>query len=86
MMKAFSSLENVVQAISEDNVDSCYGDLIYVDKNNTDKVIRYWNAGNFNKERFKLNLIFAIILLSQVSMIVVGQWLRTKNWIFQFPW
>lgn len=40
----------------------------------------------FTKERYKLNLIFALILLSQVSMIVVGQWFRTKNWIFKFPW
>lgn len=46
-------IENVVKAISESNVESCYGDLVYVDRNNTDKVIRYWKADNFQKERFK---------------------------------
>jgi quinol-cytochrome oxidoreductase complex cytochrome b subunit len=40
----------------------------------------------FAKERSTVNLIFGMILLSQVFMIVVGQWLRTKNWLFKFPW
>jgi len=46
-------VENVVKTMSENNVDSCYGDLVYVDKDNTGKVIRYWKSGDFYKERFR---------------------------------
>ena len=35
-------LESVVKVFEEQNVDSCYGDLLYVKENNIDKVIRYW--------------------------------------------
>ncbi len=40
----------------------------------------------FGKERVTFNLIFVLILLSQIIMIVTGEWFRTKNWIFKFPW
>jgi quinol-cytochrome oxidoreductase complex cytochrome b subunit len=40
----------------------------------------------FRRERFVLDLIFALILLSQVILIVVGQWFRSENWIFKYPW
>jgi len=46
-------IEDVVKTISNSNVDSCYGDLVYVDRDNPKKVIRYWRARNYNKERFK---------------------------------
>ena len=46
-------VENVVKAMSENNVESCYGDLVYVDKDYPDKVIRYWKSGDFYKERFR---------------------------------
>ncbi len=48
-----SVVESVVTALSENNADSCYGDLVYVDREDTNKVIRVWNAGNFNRERFE---------------------------------
>jgi quinol-cytochrome oxidoreductase complex cytochrome b subunit len=38
------------------------------------------------RERFGMNMIFALVLLSQLIMIVIGQWFRTKNWVFSFPW
>jgi quinol-cytochrome oxidoreductase complex cytochrome b subunit len=40
----------------------------------------------FGRERMTFNLIFALVLLSQVSMIIVGQWFRMKNWVFKVPW
>ena len=46
-------IENVVKVITVNNVDSCYSDLVYVDRQNIDKRIRYWKSGNFYKERFK---------------------------------
>lgn len=46
-------LESVVRVFEEQNVDSCYGDLLYVDKNDTDKVIRYWRASGYQPGKFK---------------------------------
>ena len=40
----------------------------------------------FVKERLSVNVIFALIFLSQIALIVVGQWFRSKNWDFTFPW
>ncbi len=40
----------------------------------------------FGKKRLILNLIFALIFLSQVVMILIGQWFRARNWIFTLPW
>jgi len=40
----------------------------------------------FVRERLTINMIFALVLLSQVVMIIIGQWFRTKNWMFNFPW
>ena len=46
-------IENVVGYISEKNVDSCYGDLIYVDRQNTNIPVRHWKSGEFLKQRFR---------------------------------
>ena len=46
-------IENVVKATSENKVDTSYGDLVYVDQDNTNKIIRHWKSGNFYRERFK---------------------------------
>jgi quinol-cytochrome oxidoreductase complex cytochrome b subunit len=40
----------------------------------------------FATERFTVIMIFVLVLLSQVSMIVMGQWMRGKNWVFKWPW
>ncbi len=40
----------------------------------------------FEKDRVVLNLIFALVFLGQFCLIIVGQWFRTKNWVFKFPW
>ncbi|NIP39591.1 MAG: glycosyltransferase, partial [Candidatus Dadabacteria bacterium] len=34
------------------NIDCCYGDLLYVSKDDTDKVIRNWKSCDFNPELF----------------------------------
>ena len=36
------TLYKVATAFSNHNIDAVYGDLIYVDKENTDKVVRQW--------------------------------------------
>jgi glycosyltransferase len=46
-------IEKVVDTFKKYNVDSCYGDLIYVDKNDTNKVIRYWKSSQYKYGSFK---------------------------------
>lgn len=46
-------IENVVNKMNESESDLCYSDLVYVDKDNTDKNIRYWKSGTYNEESFK---------------------------------
>jgi glycosyltransferase involved in cell wall biosynthesis len=45
-------LENVSVVMHDASVDACYADLIYVDKNNPEKIIRYWKSCSFKKGLF----------------------------------
>jgi quinol-cytochrome oxidoreductase complex cytochrome b subunit len=40
----------------------------------------------FARERLPINLVFAIVMLSQIAFIIVGQFFRVKNWAFAVPW
>lgn len=42
-------LAKVAQKFEHEKTDSVYGDLVYVDKQNLNKVIRYWKAGIFTE-------------------------------------
>jgi len=46
-------IETVVKEIEEKKADVCWGDLVYVDKNNTDKIIRYWKSSEYKEGKFK---------------------------------
>jgi len=50
--------KDIIQLIAEVfqtyNPDSCYGDLIYVNKKNTEKVVRVWKPGKYNAEKMKI--------------------------------
>lgn len=46
-------IERVVIEMTEKNVDVCWGDLVYVDQKNTDKIIRYWKSSEYKKGKFK---------------------------------
>jgi len=46
-------IENIVKCLSEDNVPTCYGDLVYVDQNDPSKIVRVWKSCDFSKEKFK---------------------------------
>lgn len=41
-------IEKVAMAFLKNDVDSVYGDLVYVKKNDTKKVTRYWKSGEFS--------------------------------------
>jgi glycosyltransferase involved in cell wall biosynthesis len=47
-----SVLEEVAETISR-GFDSCYGDLVYVDRKNTDTVVRFWKAGRFCRQKIE---------------------------------
>jgi len=44
-------IENVVNKLEETKLDSLYGDLQYVAKQNTEKVIRNWVAGEYKPKK-----------------------------------
>ena len=46
-------VETVVNCFFRNGVDSCYGDLVYVSRDDTQKVARYWKADEFKREKFK---------------------------------
>ncbi|WP_224994875.1 glycosyltransferase family 2 protein [Cesiribacter sp. SM1] len=48
-----TALRQVVEAFRQQQVDSVYADLHYVDKNDTWKVIRNWRSGNYHRESFR---------------------------------
>lgn len=45
-------IENVVNTFREKKTDSVFGDLHYVDKDNTNKVMRHWKTSNFKLGSF----------------------------------
>jgi glycosyltransferase involved in cell wall biosynthesis len=47
-----SVLAHVCGTLAGSGAETCYGDLIYVGRDDTDKMIRYWRAGGFRRERF----------------------------------
>jgi glycosyltransferase involved in cell wall biosynthesis len=47
-----SVLEEVAETISR-GFDSCYGDLVYVDRRNTGRVVRFWKAGRFYRKKIE---------------------------------
>lgn len=46
-------LETVAGAFREHDIDSCYGDLLYVSRNDTDKIIRNWKSCELDYKLFK---------------------------------
>ncbi len=46
-------IEKVADIFTKYNVDSCYGDLFYVDKNNPEKIIRYWKSNPYKEGLFR---------------------------------
>ncbi len=49
---AGDTLTKVLRAFDDPSIDACYGDLLYVDGSNSDKIIRNWRSGSFSPEKF----------------------------------
>lgn len=45
-------IEKVARCMSDFKCDSCYGDLLYVDSKDTDKIFRYWKAQGYDRRSF----------------------------------
>ena len=45
-------LAKVTHAFDNPKIDACYGDLLYVDGTNTEKIVRNWRSGSFSPEKF----------------------------------
>lgn len=45
-------ISKVVLALKQDNADVCWGDLVYIDPIESDKVIRYWKSMPFTSDAF----------------------------------
>jgi len=45
-------LQCVKDAFDDPGIDVTYGDLLYVDRGDTDKVIRTWKSGAFQRDKF----------------------------------
>ncbi len=48
-----SIISKVVENMKEYQADACWGDLVFVDKNNPEKIVRYWQSCTYKKGLFK---------------------------------
>jgi glycosyltransferase involved in cell wall biosynthesis len=46
-------ISDIMRSFTTQTCDAVYGDLVYVDATNTDKIKRYWKAGQYRKQLFK---------------------------------
>lgn len=46
-------VEIVVKIMEAKKVDVCWGNLVYVDKNDTSRIIRHWKSSEYKEGRFK---------------------------------
>lgn len=53
MFASADAVRSIVDCFENNNVDSVYGDLVYVDPKNTQKIIRYWKGISYKRSRFR---------------------------------
>jgi len=53
MFASADAVLSIVDCFQNNHVDSVYGDLVYVDPQNTQKIIRYWKGISYKRSRFK---------------------------------
>ncbi|MDH4238787.1 MAG: glycosyltransferase [Phycisphaerae bacterium] len=47
----------IVEFMQSNSLDAAYGDLVYIDQNNADRVTRFWKAGKYKKGAFSYGWI-----------------------------
>lgn len=50
-------IERVVESFMENEIDAVFGDVQFVDKVNTSKVVRYYSSKHFNTARFRFGFM-----------------------------
>lgn len=45
------TLKRVAKAFETKKIDSVYGDLVYVNKEDTDQIVRYWKSGDYCRKK-----------------------------------
>ena len=46
-------IQRVADAFKENKIDALFGDAIFVDPENTSRIVRYYSSKNFNPDKFK---------------------------------
>jgi glycosyltransferase involved in cell wall biosynthesis len=52
-----STISQVVNSMQQNDYEAVYGDLLYVDQKDTNKVVRYWRTGKYKKGAFRLGWV-----------------------------
>jgi len=50
-------IKTVVDTFNKSNVDSVFGDMIYVQRDNPEKIVRYYRSNNFKLEDFRKGMM-----------------------------
>lgn len=53
MLAAPDIIESIQKKFSEGDLDAVYGDLLYVDSTDPQKVVRNWRSGEYRREKFR---------------------------------
>jgi glycosyltransferase len=53
MLASADAIRSIVDCFETTGTESVYGDLVYVDAENTQKVIRYWKGNSYKRSRFR---------------------------------
>ncbi|MEM9410870.1 MAG: glycosyltransferase family 2 protein [Planctomycetota bacterium] len=46
-------ISRVAEKFSSGNFDAVYGDLVYVDVDDPNRIVRYWKSGEYNRRKFR---------------------------------
>ncbi|MBB1284692.1 glycosyltransferase [Flavisolibacter sp. BT320] len=52
MLATKQTITNIVACFSQKGVDSVFGDLVYVDEEDTSRIYRYWKGAAYNRKAF----------------------------------
>ncbi|HRG58187.1 MAG TPA: glycosyltransferase family 2 protein [Bacteroidia bacterium] len=52
MYASSDAISSVVEVFKNTHADAVYGDLNYVDRNDTNKIVRKWKSGNYKRGQF----------------------------------
>lgn len=54
MLSSPDSIKHIVNCFSNTSTDAVYGDLVYIDPENENTIVRFWKGKSFKRYRFRL--------------------------------